>query len=231
MTGSGGEVSGEPGPPDESEYTPEETLEAYKQVRLLLLRMEDAGQVFRMKSPEHRGHTVWMRGESTKDSEWQRALDLARLARQYVFTDRRTPSEVPDTPEALADLVAVVVADMERRDETDARSEPDDTRDDERDDEENALVSIGPGEERHYDESVESYTYDRHVVPPTEQTRRGLLIGLAIAFVGVLLLQLAFALFLDEAAWARVGPILSTVATLVAAGFGYAWGHYFSGRH
>lgn len=62
-----------------------------------------------------------------------------------------------------------------------------------------------------------------------EKTRRSILIGLTIAFVGVLLLQIGFAV-LGGDLWERVGPVLSTTATLVATGFGFAWGHYFSRR-
>lgn len=66
-------------------------------------------------------------------------------------------------------------------------------------------------------------------VPPEERTRRGVLIGLTVAFALVFLLQVGFAV-LGGDTWQRVGPVLSTAATLVGGGFGFVWGHYFSGR-
>ena len=89
-----------------------------------------------------------------------------------------------------------------------------------------------PGEQMDLtEETPQPFTFSRNPIPPAEQTRRGMLVGLTAAFVGVLLLQLGFALFLSDDTWARVGPLLSGASTLVAAGFGYAWGHYFSGKN
>lgn len=68
----------------------------------------------------------------------------------------------------------------------------------------------------------------RQPIPSPEQTRRAVLFGLTVSFAAVLLLQIGFAL-LGGDLWERVGPVLSTAATLIAAGWGYG-GPYFSGK-
>jgi len=70
----------------------------------------------------------------------------------------------------------------------------------------------------------------REPMPPAERTRRGLLIGLGAAFLAILIAQVVLGLAVGADDWARVGPVLSTAATLVAGGLGFAFGHYFSGR-
>lgn len=89
---------------------------------------------------------------------------------------------------------------------------------------------VTPGEHLVFtDEGAQLIRDSRDPIPPRERTRRSVLIGLTVAFTCIFLLQLSFAV-IGGALWDRVGPILSTAATLVAAGFGYVWGHYFSGR-
>jgi hypothetical protein len=89
---------------------------------------------------------------------------------------------------------------------------------------------LEPGDELVFTrEQPQPYRYSRELIPPKEQTRRGILIGLSIAFVAVLLVQIVFAVTGGDV-YERVGPILSTAATLIAAGWGYAWGHYFSSK-
>jgi len=80
------------------------------------------------------------------------------------------------------------------------------------------------------DESPQPLGVTREPLPPAEQTRRGLLLGLGLAFLAILVAQVVLGLALGEDDWARVGPGLSTAATLVAGGLGFAFGHYFSGR-
>lgn len=80
-----------------------------------------------------------------------------------------------------------------------------------------------------HEDIADRATHSVHI-PPKERTRRGVLVGLAVAFVGVFLLQLGCALFLDATTWQRVAPILSSFATLVAGGLGAAFGFYFSGK-
>lgn len=68
----------------------------------------------------------------------------------------------------------------------------------------------------------------RQTLPHEERTRRSLLIGLTIAFVASVLLQLGFASFSGDELWGRVSPVLSTITTLVGVGFGAAFGFYFA---
>jgi hypothetical protein len=91
------------------------------------------------------------------------------------------------------------------------------------------LVPMEPGDERNYDGPVRRSS-PAHSGPARggdpsrhpDRTFRRLRWRLPA--------QLGFAPFLNDDSWARVGPILTSAATLVAACFGYVWWHCFAGK-
>jgi hypothetical protein len=67
-------------------------------------------------------------------------------------------------------------------------------------------------------------------VPHDERTRRALLLGLGVAFIGLAVMQVSLALVVSSDQWDRVGPLLTTLSTVAAGLIGAATGYYFTPR-